>query len=168
MTREAAVLIMAAVAAVILLLMLLAWRRRTRRDSTLSAQRGVPGDAEVCERHEVLYVATTKHDQPLERLAIAPLAFRARGEAVLTNQGLALFLDGAQAVFLASDRLIDAGRSTWTIDRVVEPGGLIRVIWLTPEGETVDSYLRLTSGDPSDFILSLVPLCQASPTGADA
>jgi len=168
MTREAAVLIMVAVAVVILALMLFAWLRRSRRDSALSVPQGVPAGVAVHERHEVLYVATTKHDLPLERLAIRPLAFRARGEAVLTGQGLALHLDGATSVFVASDRLVGAGRSTWTIDRVVEPDGLIRVVWITPEDVTVDSYLRLTSGDPSDFIRSLAPLCQASPTGADA
>lgn len=168
MTREIAVLITVGVALVLLALMGLAWRKRSRRDGGLSAPTDVPADAAVTARHEVLYVATTRHDQPLERLALRALTYRARGEAALTDQGLTLRLDGSPAVFLACDRLVDVGRSTWTIDRVVEPGGLVRIIWLTPEGETVDSYLRLTAGDPSDFIRSLAPLCQASPMGADA
>lgn len=168
MTRELAVIITAGVALVALGLMALAWRRRLRRDRALSVPLGVPDPASIRQRREVLYVATTRHEQPLERLAIRPLAYRARGEAILTDDGLALSLDGADTVFLASDRLVAVGRSTWTIDRVVEPGGLVRIIWLTPEGERVDSYLRLTSGDPSTFISSLAPLCQASPTGATA
>ncbi|HZU94358.1 MAG TPA: hypothetical protein VFF85_12090, partial [Microbacterium sp.] len=81
MTREFAIGAMIALAAVVLLAMLIAWRARMRRDSALTAPLGVPEHAEVVDRHEVLYVSTTKHDQPLERLTISPLAYRARGEA---------------------------------------------------------------------------------------
>lgn len=165
MTREAAGLVMAGVALLIIALMLIAWRRRVRRDAGLSAPLGVPEDARVEERQAVLYVATTRHDEPLERLALKPLAYRARGEAVRTDRGLALHLDGAPAVFLASDRLVSVDRSTWTIDRVVEPGGLLRVTWRV-EADTVDTYLRLTAGDPADFIRALAPLCKAPQTGA--
>lgn len=168
MTREAAALVMAGVALLIIALMLIAWRRRVRRDAGLSAPIGVPDAAQVQERQEVLYVATTRHDQPLERLALKPLAYRARGEAVRTDQGIALHLDGAPGVFLASERLISVDRSTWTIDRVVEPGGLVRVTWLVDEETAVDSYLRLTAGDPADFIRNLAPLCKAPQTGATA
>ena len=70
-------------------------------------------------RHEILYVATTAHDQPLERLAVRPLTYRARGELVLTDRGVAFSLDGAPTVFLSSARLVAADRATVAIDRVV-------------------------------------------------
>src|SRR5690606_274550 len=126
----------------VLLAMFFAWRRRLRRDSAFSAPLGVPEHAEVGERHEVLYVSTTRHDEPLERMAITPLAYRARGEIALTDRGIALCLDGAPTVFLASDRLVDVDRATVTIDRVVEPGGLIRIVWRVADDTIVDSYLR--------------------------
>src|SRR5690606_29048394 len=128
-TRESAALVMAGVAALILLAMFFGWRRRIRRDSALSAPIGVPEHAEVTGRHEVLYVATTAHDQPLERVAVKPLAYRARGELVLTDRGVALSLDGAPTVFIASTRLVAADRATVAVNRVVEPNGLIRLVW---------------------------------------
>ncbi|MGW8483757.1 PH-like domain-containing protein [Microbacterium sp. NPDC055903] len=166
MTREALFLIAGLFALAILLLMLFAWRRRLRRDAAFSAPLGVPEHAEVQARHEVLYVSTTRHDQPLERLAISPLAYRARGELAVTDRGVALCLDGAPTVFLAKDRLKAVDRATVTIDRVVEKGGLVKLVWDVADAHPVDSYLRLASGDPQTLISELRPLIAAPTTGA--
>lgn len=167
MSREVAIALWIVFAFVILALMTIAWRRRLRRDSALSAPLGVPEHAEVVDRHEVLYVSTTRHDEPLERLTISPLAYRARGEAAVTDRGLALCLDGAPTVFLASSRLVGVDRATVTIDRVVEPGGLVRVAWNANDDTVVDSYLRVADGDPKTFISELQRLVPAAPdTGA--
>lgn len=167
MTREFAIGAMIVLAAVVLLAMFLAWRARVRRDSSLAAPLGVPEHAEVLDRHEVLYVSTTRHDQPLERLALSPLAYRARGEAAVTDRGLALCLDGAPTVFIASDRLKDVDRATVTIDKVVEPGGLVRVAWNAADDTVVDSYIRIADGDPKNFISELRRLVPAADdTGA--
>lgn len=165
--RDLAVAILIAIALLVLVSMLFAWRRRLRRDSGLSAPIGVPEHAEVVSRHEVLYVSTTQHDKPLERLAISPLAYRARGELAVTDRGIALCLDGAPTVFLASARLDAIDRATVTIDRVVEPGGLVRIAWQVNGDTTVDSYLRLTRGDPRNLISELQRLVPTAPdTGA--
>ncbi|MGX1694854.1 PH-like domain-containing protein [Microbacterium keratanolyticum] len=168
MSYEAAVAVMIGAAVLVLGAMVFAWRRRLRRDSGLHAPLGVPEHADVLSRHEVLYVATTRHDQPLERLTIRPLAYRARGEAVITDRGLALSLDGSPTVFLASNRLVAVDRATVAIDRVVEPGGLVRVVWQVDESTRVDSYLRVVSGDPTHVITELQRLCAAPETGASS
>ncbi|TQL86099.1 PH-like domain-containing protein [Microbacterium saperdae] len=166
-TRDIAIAITIAVALLVLLTMLLAWRRRLRRDSALTAPLGVPEHAEVGRRDEVLYVSTTRHDQPLERVTVSPLEYRARGELAVTDRGVALCLDGAPTVFLASSRLVAVDRATVTIDRVVEPGGLIRIAWNADDETIVDSYLRLASGDPRTLISDLQRLVPAAPdTGA--
>jgi hypothetical protein len=166
-TRDIAIAITIAVALLVLLTMLLAWRRRLRRDSALSAPLGVPEHAEVARRDEVLYVSTTRHEQPLERVTVSPLEYRARGELAVTDRGVALCLDGAPTVFLASSRLVAVDRATVTIDRVVEPGGLIRIAWNADDETIVDSYLRLASGDPRTLISDLQRLVPAAPdTGA--
>jgi len=167
-SRETAGLIIGVVAALILLTMFLAWRRRLRRDSDLTAPLGVPEHADVTGRHEILYVATTKHDQPLERLAVSPLTYRARGELVLTDRGVALSLDGAPTVFLASSRLAAADRATVAIDRVVERDGLIRLVWRIADGVHVDSFIRLASGGPADILPQLVRLCTAAENGENS
>jgi hypothetical protein len=165
--RDIAIAITIAVALLVLLTMFLAWRRRLRRDASLTAPLGVPEHAEVLDRHEVLYVSTTRHDEPLERLTLAPLAYRARGEAAVTDRGLALCLDGAPTVFIASGRLAGVDRATVTIDRVVEPGGLVRVAWRVDDETIVDSYLRVADGDPHHFISELQRLVPAADdTGA--
>lgn len=165
MTREIAGLIIAGVAVLILLAMVVGWRRRLRRDAGLTAPLGVPEHAVVTARHEVLYVATTRHDEPLERVAVHPLTYRARGELVLTDRGVVLSLDGAPTVFIASSRLVAADRATVTIDRVVEPNGLVRLVWRVADGILVDSYVRLTSAGPQQIIPELERLCAAPENG---
>lgn len=165
--RDLAIALMIALAVLVLLAMLFAWRRRLRRDASLAAPLGVPEHAEVIARRPVLYVSTTKHDQPLERLTMSPLAYRARGEVAVTDRGIALCLDGAPTVFLASSRLSSVDRATVTIDRVVEPGGLVRIAWYADDDTVVDSYLRLTDGGPENFISELQRLVPASGASDD-
>ncbi|WP_313478665.1 hypothetical protein [Microbacterium sp.] len=165
MTRELAGLIIALVAALILLSMVVGWRRRLRRDSGLTAPLGVPEHADVTGRHEILYVATTAHDQPLERLAVRPLTYRARGELVLTDRGVAFSLDGAPTVFLSSARLVAADRATVAIDRVVERDGLIRLVWRATDDVRVDSFIRPTSSGPSEILPQLERLCAGAENG---
>lgn len=167
MTKEIGFVLTGLIAALILLLMFTSWRRRMRRDAALNAPLGVPEHAEVQSRFEVLYVSTTRHDEPLERLTVRPLAYRARGELIITDRGVALALDGTPTVFLASHRLVQVNRATVTIDRVVEPGGLIRLVWHVADDHPVDSYLRSARGETADMIFELERLCGATPkTGA--
>ncbi|MBS1674832.1 MAG: hypothetical protein JSS74_12820 [Actinobacteria bacterium] len=173
MTQQIAGAVVLGVAVLLILAGVLAWRARLRRDSGLTAPLGVPEHAQVLSRHETLYVATTRHDQSLERVAVRPLVYRARGELAITDRGAALSLDGAPTVFLASSRMIGADRATVTIDRVVEPGGLIRLVWRLDDGTVVDSYLRITgdlgSTDAQSAVLTdLQRLCAASETGESA
>lgn len=166
--RDVAVAITIAIAIVMLLSMYLAWRRRLRRDAAHVAPIGVPEHAETLSRYEVLYVSTTRHEQPLERLAIAPLAYRARGELVVTDRGIALCLDGAPTVFLATQTITAIERATVTIDRVVERDGLVRISWSTADDTVVDSYLRVAQGDPQNLISELQRLIPANDTGAQS
>lgn len=153
--RDIAIGITVLVALLLLLAMFAAWRRRLRRDARYSAPLGVPEHAEVRSRHEILYVSTTAHGQPLERLAVPPLAYRARGELAITDRGAALCLDGAPTVFIAAGRIQAVDRASVTIDKAVEPQGLVRLSWHIDDSTVVDSYLRVTSGDPQPIVFEL-------------
>ncbi|MCK6080734.1 hypothetical protein KZX37_12155 [Microbacterium sp. EYE_5] len=143
MTREGAALVMAAVAALLITAGLIAWFRRSRRDAAIAAPVGeIPDGARETLRSEGLYVATTRHDEPLERLAIRGLAFRSRADVTVTDRGVALDLTGQPRVFLAASAIGSVGQATVAIDRVVERDGLVRLVWTAPGGQTVDSYLR--------------------------
>ena len=148
----------------VLALMLRSWRRRSKRDAELSAGYPEPADrGRELASAAALYVATTPRDQPLERLAIPGLGFRARGGVSVTPQGVLLELAGSPALFIPADALDLVTDATWAIDRAVEPGGLLLLGWRLAPGAaslgtaaastavtplSVDSYFRFS--DPAD------------------
>ncbi|GGH35738.1 PH-like domain-containing protein [Microbacterium album] len=157
MTRETAALVMATVAALILALMLWGWRRRVRRDAGI-----VPP---VGERRGLtravfagFYVATTRHDAPLDRLTVRHLAHRSRVVVTVTEEGVTLDLPGEPTLFLDAARLAGVGRATWTIDRAVEPDGLVLVAWTADDGTICDTYIRLQDGDPDALVEEIARL----------
>ncbi|QJU53606.1 hypothetical protein SCB71_10195 [Herbiconiux sp. KACC 21604] len=152
-------LLVTALAVLILLAMVWAWRGRRRRQSAFAAPAEVPAvEARGAElaRASVLYVATTKAGEPLERLTIPGLAFRARGEAAVYERGVLISLPGEPETFVPRDAVRSIGTSTWAIDRVVETGGLVRLDWTYPSTDgpaEVESYLRATElGDARRLI----------------
>ncbi|WP_022885135.1 hypothetical protein [Glaciibacter superstes] len=165
----------------LLALMWRGWRRRSARDADVPAGHPLPTElSPELARADVYYVATTPRDVPLERLAVRGLAFRAHGELLVTGEGLVLNLDGEEAFFVpagAIDALTDA---TWTIDRAVEPGGLVLLGWMLPgdDHRQVDSYFRITDPAGRERIVtaitsiapqSITPSSNApTPTGQDA
>jgi hypothetical protein len=143
MTRELAMLIMVLIAALLITAGVFAWRRRAKRDSSLKAPVGeIPTGATALAEFSGLYVATTKRDEPLERLAIRGLAFRSRADLVVTTHGIALDLTGKPRLFIPTGHLDDVAQATVAIDRVVERDGLVRVSWSVDEDSPVDSYFR--------------------------
>ncbi len=169
MTREGAIALIVLFTVAIFALLGWAWWRRTRRDAGIAAPIGeAPAGAAVVGSHPVLYVATTRHDEPLERLAIRGLGFRSRADLVVTDAGIALDLTGQPRIFLDASRIDSADRATVAIDRVVEKDGLARVSWRTDDGTVVDSYFRpqeVTARVLSDAVAGVIPEPQ---TGADA
>lgn len=143
MTREVAIGIMIGLALLLIALGAWGWHRRLRRDSGLRAPVGeAPASAAVVASFDGFYVATTRHGEPLERLAIRGLAFRSRVDLVVTTEGVALDLTGQPRVFLDAHRLVEAAQATVAIDRVVERDGLVRLSWTLDAGDVVDSYFR--------------------------
>jgi hypothetical protein len=143
MTREGALAITVLVAVALLGLLGWAWWRRTRRDARLVAPVAeIPAEAAVIAVFPSLYVATTRHGEPLERLAMKGLGFRSRADATVTDAGLALDITGQPRIFLARERIHAVDQASVAIDRVVERDGLVRLTWRTDDGTVVDSYLR--------------------------
>jgi hypothetical protein len=148
MDRTASTTIVVIVILAALLGMLLGWRARQRRQSGLPTPDAVPAElgTELLTL-ETFYVATTVADRELERIAVAGLGYRSRASIAVAERGVVLSLAGVPEVFIPAGAIRGADRATFTIDRVVETGGLVRITWLL--GDTaVDSYLR--AGDASD------------------
>ncbi|OJU46113.1 MAG: hypothetical protein BGN98_07920 [Microbacterium sp. 69-7] len=170
MNREGALLVMIAVAVALLALGAFAWRRRSRRDAGITAPFGeVPDAAAVQTVATGFYVATTRHGEALERLAIRGLGFRSRVDVTVTDRGVALDLVGQPRMFIATDRIASVSQATTAIDRVVEPGGLVRLAWRTDgTTETVDSYLRPQDQSAQGLAAAITAILQPStPTATD-
>ncbi|MCT9000846.1 PH-like domain-containing protein [Microbacterium memoriense] len=176
MTREMVIALMIALAVVLIALGVWAWLRRTRRDGGLVAPIAeAPADAVVVDRFEGFYVATTAHDAPLERLAIRGLGFRSRAAVTVMNAGVALDLTGQPRMFVPVADIVSVDRATVAIDRVVEPGGLVRLSWLIGD-VTVDTFLRAQDAGSralADAIAGILPRplepsTPTIPTGTDA
>lgn len=167
--------LLAAIVVLLLLLMLRSWKRRGTRDSGLAAYALPAAPAEHTLVVPVAYVATTKHELPLERLLPAGLKFRAQGTLAVASDGLTIDLAGSDALFIPRGALREVSETTWAIDRAVESDGLSCVSWLmqsaaSEQTDTIaDSFFRVI--DPAQravLVSAISTLLPASAAGANS
>jgi len=127
---------------VIIALAILGWSLRRRRQRDIPVPHQVPADlgATIAE-FDGFYVSTTLDGQPLNRVAVRGLGFRARAGITVTETGVVLALPGNN-IFIPRGDIREVTRAQYTIDRVVEPGGLVLLAW-TLGATPLDSYLRV-------------------------
>jgi hypothetical protein len=170
MDRSISTAIVIVVLVLALVGMLLGWRGRQKRQSHLPRPRPVPADiGRELHTAEVFYVATTVAGDPLNRIAVAGLGYRARATVTVAERGVVLGIAGEPEAFIPVGSLRGVDRATWTIDRVVETGGLVLIAW-TLGTTDVDSYLRVAEpDDPTPIIEALERLLDRSQTqGSEA
>lgn len=171
MDRLVPTLIISAVILGVFVLMLLGWRARKRRQADVA--RPVPAPASLAPASLVIdgwYVATTVADEPLERIAVHGLGFRARVTASVHPEGLVLAVRGQAPILIEPSAVRGAGRATWAIDRVVERDGLVLIGWMLG-ASPVDSYVRLPEpAEAAALVTAVQSFVPASlrPTAADS
>ncbi|MCU1414095.1 MAG: hypothetical protein JWN80_1435 [Microbacteriaceae bacterium] len=144
-----------------LLGMFLGWRARRRRQSALPAPLPVPAEiGAALFSVETLYAATTIAGEPLNRVAVRGLGFRGRATVTVVPSGVILGIAGTPEIYIPSTDIRSVERATWTIDRVVEAGGLVCIAWTLgaggAEARDIDSYFRVTeSTDPVPLIRAI-------------
>jgi len=154
--KTVSAIIVLAILVVALGLMVLGWRARKRRQSTLPAPYAAPEVAgNEYGTFESFYVATTIAREPLNRVAVHGLGFRARCDATVTDSGVLIAIGGQPDIYIPLTDIREVQRATWTIDRVVEEGGLILIGWTLGDTE-VDSYFR--AEEPEAFLSALTSL----------
>ncbi|QEE61273.1 hypothetical protein FVA74_06525 [Salinibacterium sp. dk2585] len=173
MDKNSLMAIVVALMIILPALMALGWHNRRRRQSSIPAPRRL--DAALVDASfaaDVFYVATTVAGEPLERIAVGGLGFRARASIAANGEGVALTIPGQAPAWIPAEEIVGIDRATWTIDRVVEPDGLVLLAWrlVADSGEStpVDSYLRFDLPTlAADFIAAVTELInQSSPSSA--
>ncbi|MGN6326095.1 PH-like domain-containing protein [Pseudolysinimonas sp.] len=135
------------------------WRARRRRQTDIPRPATPPADlGTILRRDDLFYVATTRADAPLDRIAVNGLGFRARAQLTVADSGLRLDIAGEEPVFVPVADLRGIGRATWTIDRAVGNDGLVFVRFRLGAAE-VDAYLR--PEDPAALVEAIEPLLPA-------
>ncbi|MCC8906607.1 MULTISPECIES: hypothetical protein [unclassified Curtobacterium] len=127
------------------------WRTRARKQAESVPPVPVPTDVgPAAGSWDGFTVATTRADQPLERITAGGLGFRGRGGVTVHDTGVVLHHAGTPDRWIEASAVRGADRATWAIDRVVEPGGLVRLRW-TATGAAgasdLDTYFRFPEGD---------------------
>ena len=159
--------IVIALLVVLLALMAWGWSRRKRRDANIGTPQPVPENpGAVRVRVEAFYVATTNGGEPLQRVVIAGLGFRARASVAVTDLGVVLEIPGEAGILVPAADIVGLAPATWTIDRVVESDGLLMLSW-SLEGTTVDSYFRVTGVDDRRHLVQAIKdIAPAASAGA--
>lgn len=143
-TRILAAIIVGIVLVGILALMLFAWRRRVSRDGAIAVSAEVPEPRPVASSTAtVLYVATSRRDEPIERLALPGLAYRSKVTLELSDAGVIIDVPGDRSTFIPVAAIESVGQASFTIDRVVERDGLIVIAWSPAPDVQADSYFRV-------------------------
>lgn len=149
---------------VIIGLAVLGWTLRRRSQRGIPATEPVPADVgALLGEFEGFYVSTTLDGQPLNRVAVRGLGFRARATIAVTEAGVVLALPGNN-VFIPAASIREVTRANYTIDKVVETSGLVLLAWTL--GETrLDSYLRV---DETNELVSALARLVPTTTGRAA
>lgn len=163
MDRPVSTTIVIVVLLLALALMAFSWRRRKNRQAGLDLITPVPEalGAQLAAASG-LYLATTPAGDRLNRVAVGGLGFRARLTVIVTEAGIVLPFPGASDVFIPTPAIVSVDTASWTIDRGIEPGGLVAITWTL--GDTVvDSYFRFDEPTPVlGAIRSLIPATKES------
>ena len=162
MTKELFALLCAALVALLAALAVLGVLARRRRQRDIQAP--LPWTEAVPTLVvEALYVATTRAGDRYDRVFAHGLGFRGRTQLAIDPDGVQLVADRTE-VRIPAERIRDVSRATWTIDRVVEPGGIIVIAHEL--GTDVDTYLRIIGDDREAFdALRALVGTRTQPTG---
>ena len=146
MDRPVAIAVVAVAVVVMLGSMALSWWARKKRQSGFAPLVAAPVElGELLGEFAGLYLATTPSGEPLNRVAVQGLGFRARTTIEVVTAGLVFIGDR----FIPAASIRDIGTASWTIDRGVAKDGLSVVSW-TLGGQELDSYFRLDN--PEGFL----------------
>jgi len=140
MTRELIGFIMVSLVLVIAVLVGVSYRRKRIAESASFNPLPKPTN---CEGVDAFYVSTVFAENPLRRLLAHGLGPRGKASVSVTEDGISICRKGEQGFLIAKQVVQGVGKSTATIDRAVEPGGLSSIYW-SHDGADLITNLRFS------------------------
>lgn len=132
--------------------MVLSWRKKVKRDSRF--QTVLPGTSVTLHNSAPIefsgfYVATTLAVDPLHRLTLPGLGFRADAHLLVSAEGITISPRGEKNTFIPAAQIVQIHRTQVAIDKAVEKDGLTAISWSawdTSRNETVEftSFFRFS------------------------
>lgn len=147
--HEVTITVLAVLAIGALVGMYVGWRRRSARTALqIGALPPAPADSGVALTSAIAasYVATTFHEQWLERVAAHGLGVRGRATVTVHEHALVVERAGAPDLLLPATALRRVGRSSGMVGKFVADASIVVVTWAStgPDGHEVllDTGLR--------------------------
>lgn len=134
MTRELIGFVMVSLVLVIAVLVGVGYRNKRLDESSQIAPLISPSG---CEGIDCLYVSTVFMENPLKRLLAHGMGPRGKANVGFKDEGVSVCRRGEADFLIPKASIIGVGKSTATIDRAVEPGGLTSIIWMHDGHELV-------------------------------
>jgi len=126
---------------------------RSDQEDYLPAPQQSRGGVEI---GDVLYVSTVFSSAPLDRVWAHGLGARGKSKLFASNEGLSIERRGEADLFIPTEAARGITRESATIDKGVEPGGLIAIHWTLGSTE-VTTNLR-SAGNTKDLIKQIKEL----------
>lgn len=103
-------------------------QRRSAQEQALDQPLAV-FNSETIESASGFYVATTFAGEPLNRVAAFGLGHRGKADFALSAEGISILRQGEKSFAIGKNDISAISLQMGTIDRVVEPEGLISIVW---------------------------------------
>jgi hypothetical protein len=163
MDQLTTVLVTVLVLAVLFGLLRRGWTGRVRRQAGVAAPPEPPaGDREPRLSVPGMYVATTEHGAPLERIAAHGLGVRARATVHVHDDGVVVDRRGAPALFVPAADVVAVGTGSGMVGKFVERDGLAVLTWRLG-GTVVDTGFRTQRAEDKRRLLAAVEAIAPAP-----
>ncbi|UYQ79091.1 hypothetical protein OF385_08140 [Glutamicibacter sp. JL.03c] len=135
-------------------MILVGWRNLKARQGQIPEPFEEFDDA-IEHRFTGMYVATTKFDDWLDRIAVHDLGVRTNATLEVGEQGVHLIRSGSRAVHIPWEHFDSVKRSSGMIGKFVEKNGLIVISW-NREGFNFDTGFRPRYSEDTPKIYQLL------------
>ncbi|HJX79760.1 PH-like domain-containing protein [Glutamicibacter sp.] len=153
------VLVTIGIAVLFCALILIGWRNMKRRQSAIPAPYA-QFDDEPEHQFTGMYVATTRYEDWLDRIAVHQLGVRSNATLELGSAGVHLLRPGTTDLHIPWNAFVKVARSAGMVGKFVERDGLIVITW-TKDDFTFDTGFRPRYHEDTAKIYQLLASHQA-------